>query len=1098
MILRACVAVMLFHAGAAWAADSSAEIVSVEGKGEFREAQQGAWRPAGVKQPLFPTNFVRTLDLSRMAILFVDRTQVQLSQNSVLQIKEVATAAGGRTVLNLNKGKSWTQSKTTPAGLIMETPSALAAIRGTDWEMAVDDDGRATLSVFSGEVEFFNDQGTVRVGASEQARAEKGKAPVKLALQVSRERIQWVSSFSIDPSRHPRETLAEAYERLRRAATRSAADELLLADIEIYRGEVPAARRLLKEAGARFPGDERFDVALARTAALEDDAAAARVHASQALAKRPDSVDALIVLGDIERRDGHAREAMAAYGRAAAVAAKDPRGWHGLGVVESERENVRRARSHLETALSLDRESADSLGELGTLEGVAGNHARGREALERALALHPDNYVALTGLGALELRAGHIDAALDALLRATLIEPRYARAHLYLAAAYYQQEREAAAMEELRRAAELDPKDPLPHLLAGIIHLDRLEPGAAVEEARQALERMPFLKSVNQIADNQRGIANVGAPLAFMGLEAWARSAAHDSYLPFWGASHLFLADRYPGAFDRRAELMQGFITNPLVFGASNRFQSLLPEPGHHATATVRYNTTDDVRVFEPVVAFNGYDAQRIPFAYFVEAIDTHIDPRNADLKLHGPTYTVALGAKPTHELGFFAYLNHLSLDADLGRRNVTGQFDAVSASASRADVGMRYAPSSISSVWLKAGAGRQSGTSDEVTTVLLPQQSLLSTLQFQTRTRTRDVSLRHTTLASDALEITWGAEVATQRSPRRLERDVSLHFVDFPVAKEALEQTDKDRSQTVYGLVRVGPPKLQLEAGVAASRYRIDRDITLLQTRGAIHVDESLQRRKTDPLVGVVWRPNSAMRLRAACRRWLRPIGLDTLAPVAVAGMPLDDQLVFAGGTLEQCRAQAEWTWTDRTFLSAHVERSRVHNLVSPLDGVLNTGADVTNLDRLRNRAQTPPPKPDLLEDTPIYGEGTARRTHVALEQRVGRNLGLRWHYIYTDSENTAPALAGLRIPYLARHQANIGMTWAPGWRSYLTVVGVYRTRRFADEANTVLLPSGWDAQVTLFKESYDKRWAVEIFGANLLKKEASDVFGVAVSYRF
>jgi hypothetical protein len=170
----------------------------------------------------------------------------------------------------------------------------------------------------------------------------------------------------------------------------------------------------------------------------------------------------------------------------------------------------------------------------------------------------------------------------------------------------------------------------------------------------------------------------------------------------------------------------------------------------------------------------------------------------------------------------------------------------------------------------------------------------------------------------------------------------------------------------------------------------------------------------------------------------------------------------------------------------------------VSPLDGVLNTRTDITNVDRLRNRAQTPPPKPDLLEDTPVYGEGIARRAHLALEQVVGPNLGLRWHYIHTHSENTAPELAGRRIPYLARHQANLGMTWAPGWRSFVTAVAVYRSRRFTDEANTVALPAGWDAQVTVFKESDDKRWAVELFAANLFRKEASDIFGIAVSYRF
>ena len=101
-------------------AASTAEIVSVEGKGEYREAQASSWRAAAAKQTLFPTNFVRTGDLSRMAILFPDRTQVRLAQNSTLQIKEAAAGSDAKTILNLNSGRSWVQSKSAPQGLLME------------------------------------------------------------------------------------------------------------------------------------------------------------------------------------------------------------------------------------------------------------------------------------------------------------------------------------------------------------------------------------------------------------------------------------------------------------------------------------------------------------------------------------------------------------------------------------------------------------------------------------------------------------------------------------------------------------------------------------------------------------------------------------------------------------------------------------------------------------------------------------------------------------------------------------------------------------------------------------------------------------------
>src|SRR5687768_3885443 len=230
------------HCGAARAA-SAAEIVSLEGRGEFREAQASTWRAAAVKQGLFPSNFVRTGDMSRMAILFADRTQVRLAQNSTLQIKEAAAAGSGtKTILNLNAGRSWVQSKSAPRGLIMETPSALAAIRGTDWEMAVDEAGRATLSVFSGEVELYNDLGTVLVGPNEQALAEKGRAPRKLALRTSRSRVQWVSSLTVDPSRYA-ELAGDAVEpRIARAAARLVREAKLGEAYQLLKREPGAAR----------------------------------------------------------------------------------------------------------------------------------------------------------------------------------------------------------------------------------------------------------------------------------------------------------------------------------------------------------------------------------------------------------------------------------------------------------------------------------------------------------------------------------------------------------------------------------------------------------------------------------------------------------------------------------------------------------------------------------------------------------------------------------------------------------------------------------------------------------------------------------------
>jgi hypothetical protein len=174
--------VLTATAGVALAAPPLAEIVKLDGKGQYSVDQQATWRPASVKLALPPLTYVRTLDLSKMAILLPDRSQMDLGPNGLAQIMGPDDTA----TIRLQAGRAWGQAKAPPKRLIIETPAALAAIRGTDWEIAVDDDGRATLSVFSGEVEFYNDQGNVLVRSNEQARAEKGRAPVKLQLVVSR------------------------------------------------------------------------------------------------------------------------------------------------------------------------------------------------------------------------------------------------------------------------------------------------------------------------------------------------------------------------------------------------------------------------------------------------------------------------------------------------------------------------------------------------------------------------------------------------------------------------------------------------------------------------------------------------------------------------------------------------------------------------------------------------------------------------------------------------------------------------------------------------------------------------------------------------
>ena len=185
------------------AAGAAAEIIDLQGQGDQRTASAAEWRPARQAQMLSAGDFVRTRDAARMALVFADETQLRLHQNTVLQVKTIATAGQPVTTLRLDAGRAWTQTRR-PAGspLQMETPAATAAIRGTDWHISVEPDGRTLLTVLSGTVDFGNDQGRIAVGASEAAYAEVGKAPVKLVLGQPRDRVQWVNALQADPVPH--------------------------------------------------------------------------------------------------------------------------------------------------------------------------------------------------------------------------------------------------------------------------------------------------------------------------------------------------------------------------------------------------------------------------------------------------------------------------------------------------------------------------------------------------------------------------------------------------------------------------------------------------------------------------------------------------------------------------------------------------------------------------------------------------------------------------------------------------------------------------------------------------------------------------------
>ena len=1159
---------------AALPAGAAAEILNLQGSGEQRAAGAPEWAPARVSQALAAGDFVRTGDSSRMALLFADQTQVRLHQNTVLQVKAVASAAQPVTDLLLQVGRAWAQTRRpTESRLNLQTPAATVGIRGTDWDIEVEPDGRTLLTVLSGRVTFSNEHGAIVVSSNEAALAETGKAPVRLQLGQPRDRVQWVNAQVADPLRHLpagqvpaalaparaalasrdasalQAALAGARGRVSEAwlAVFTSAQDMLagrlteaerklagvtagpdapasgysmLADLQLVKGDSGAAMETLAAGLARWPGTPELRAQLAHTQLMAD-----RADQSALTLGRPAESDPAalwLARGELARRQGDARATVDAYSRAIRLAPDDDRGWFGLGSAHTEREDSVPARAALLRALELKPDGVGYRGELGTLETYRNDLGAARAAFDLALADNPGDYVALTGLGLLRLKQGDAAAALDAFLRAGVMEPRYSRAKTYTAVAYYQLGRHDDAIATLQQAIALDDKDPVPWLFLAQIHTDLFRAGEAVQASRAAVQRMPYLKSLNQLANDQKGRADLGAALAFFGLEDWALELAQQAYLPYWGGSHLFLSDRYPGEFNKNSELFQGFLSDPLAFGASPRFSSLLQRPGIYGAAGISLDR-DFYRLWGTSLAVNGLSQGMFPLAFFVKAQNARVTDMPIDVGVsNAPAFfdptgpadarasvgTLALGARPTERLGLLAYFNQT--DIGLRGHNRLNLFDEGFVSSTldnatrQAVAGMSYRWSPTAQSWLKLGH-----STDATTLEAMPAQFLTSSfsgtlgLFGKLGKRLSDLQAHHTVDLDADTRVAAGVEYVKETQYNAVDAvgpiQVSMLGQSFSDTLVSSGFNDIDRrfsAITLTGQRRIGPA-VTIDGTLTANRLRHQVHgetavaLLALQAGDSKAADRNDTERLLTPRLGIVFQPQPQLTLRAAYQDWMRPLSVSTLNSVQTAGIPVEDRLVEAGGRHRRSVAQAGLTVGDNTFLSARLDHLRVTN-PSGLGVDLRTPS-LPFLEELRNAQVVNLSTTDVLEETPSFQRGTLRAAALGVNHMFSRQLSGYLKYLhqhssssYDDSDSPTLEVSGKRIPFLPRSTLVLGATWAGMQRFYLSGRVVYRSQRFEDKENLTSRPAATNLDLMGFWETADKHWVIGAAALNLLGKKS------------
>jgi len=1089
-----------------------AEIVSLLGKGDHRQGLTAAWLPAKIGQDLNGGWFVRTGDQSRMGILFTDRTQIRLNQNSQLQIKSVADAKNWKqTTIRLQSGRAWSQARPVsgpagqrsgPAPVLMETPSATMSIRGTDWDVTVASDGRTELAVMSGSVLMENDFGRLEVAAGEGAAAEVGKAPYKFILLDPRERVQWVTAYRPQPRRWvpapgPPEVDAirliedgrfrEALAMLANTVSNRASSALLEADVRLFLGEPASAVTVLAPHAREGAGNPEASALLARAFQIQDRTDDALRLLRSARSSHPDNIELLLAEGLLAVFRGDATAARAAFAASILKDATSAEAWYGAGLVEAERENVGAARELLSQAVARDPTVSRYTAELATLEAFATNHADAERLFDESLRKMPDDYVALTGRGILKLRVGDPQGALEDFLRAGVIEPRYARAWLYSGVAFYQLGDRQRALEAFSKAAELDPRDPLPLVFRSVARNDALALGEAIEDAREANQRMPYLKSLNQVLNNQKGNANLGSALATFGLEEWARHIATDAYSPWWAGSHLFLADRYQGTFNKNTELFKGFLTDPTVLGASNRYSSLVASPGSYGALDVAYSGTDFAQRTVTATA-NGLSVSHVPVAWYVKGDAAMGESRLADIAADGRTLTLGLGVKPVHELGAFVFATDSSIRGRLRETSSALPDDLLNQSDTRADAGMNFKLAGTNQIWIKAGSGRQDTlldgalVSDAIAASLnrafgvnafLPRGQLD---HFRTTLNQSDVQLRHSFSPATGMELSWGMENSQQRK-------LVTTSATFVPASLSLDQTHHISSREIWlsGKVNAIDRAWALQADLAVQRTESRLfDLQRLRLQGIANPlastsqGDSRDFLEINPRVAAMWSPGIGHALRVVAQKWRRPAGVNSLGQTDTLGIPVNDRLVTAGGEYRRARLQHDWEFGSKGYVEWYLDRERIANLLTPQQSIVGD-LDLTELESIRKRKQVFGAPFDYYERTPQFGTGTLNSFGLAGNYLASTTQSLALAYVFSSTRNTNAQFSDNSLPFIPRHTARVGSNWVLPQRWMVGVRATYRSARYRDEQNLQPLAAGWAFGATTYWESDDKRWIFE-----------------------
>jgi hypothetical protein len=146
--------------------------------------------------PLYEGDVLKTDSNSQAMIEFSEGVTVALNENTSFKLlsrweKDMPTVR----ILRLKQGEVWAKTSSGPKRFEVETPVATAAVKETEFNLKVQDDGQSILTVIEGIVTFGTPFGTCPIRTDTISYGVRGKKCTKPAATDAKAARSWVDGL---------------------------------------------------------------------------------------------------------------------------------------------------------------------------------------------------------------------------------------------------------------------------------------------------------------------------------------------------------------------------------------------------------------------------------------------------------------------------------------------------------------------------------------------------------------------------------------------------------------------------------------------------------------------------------------------------------------------------------------------------------------------------------------------------------------------------------------------------------------------------------------------------------------------------------------